>query len=55
MTARSTVRSWKVLSTIFAPTMDGHTLDRQVDFAELRVFHSVSLAAMLPTTCHEWG
>ena len=42
-------------STIFAPTMDGHTLDRQADFAELRVFHSMTLAVMLPTTRHEWG
>jgi len=55
MTARSTVRSWKVLSTIFAPTMDGHTLDRQVDFAELGVIHSMTVAAMLPTTRHERG
>ena len=47
--------SVRLCSTIFAPTMDGHTLDRQVDFAELGVFHSMTVAAMLPTTRHEWG
>jgi hypothetical protein len=46
---------WQVQSTMFAPTTDDQTLDRQVDFAELRVFHSMTLAVMLPTTCHEWG
>jgi hypothetical protein len=35
--------------------MDDQTLDRQVDFAELGVIHRMSVAAMLPTTCHEWG
>ena len=57
MTVRSTVRSWngRVQSTMDAHNGTTETLDRQVDFAELRVFDSMTLAVMLPTTCHEWG
>jgi hypothetical protein len=46
---------WRVQSIIFTPTMDDQTLDRQVDFAELEVIHSTTVAAMLPTTRHERG
>jgi hypothetical protein len=46
---------WQVQSIIFTPTMDDQTLDRQVDFAELGVIHSMTVAAMLPTTRHERG
>jgi hypothetical protein len=46
---------WRVQSIIFTPTMDDQTLDRQVDFAELGVIHSMTVAAMLPTTRHERG
>jgi hypothetical protein len=46
---------WQVQSIIFTPAMDDQTLDRQVDFAELGVIHSMTVAAMLPTTRHERG
>jgi hypothetical protein len=46
---------WHVQSTILTPTVDDQTLDRQVDFAELGVIHSITIAAILPTTRHERG
>ena len=46
---------WHVQSTILTPTVDDQTLDRQVDFAELGVIHSITVAAILPTTRHERG